>query len=186
MAELSCNLMDIAQASAGCSEQYAGLGNTVYVVLPEDLSAKPEYDETGKAAFSTSAFTFSEGKGAYKIRCKKQTVQITATANEGARGYNVQLMFTVDKDVKNAAQVFRVLKNKGDAIFLVENPAGGFYVVYDPDFGTELVNNYDTGTTPDSDMGHSVTVTCNPCPFALTSWDGTLTVKSEVSPGVGG
>lgn len=178
---VSCDLKDIAQAAAGCSEQYAGLGNTVYVVLPEDLEAKPEYEETGEAAFATTAFTFAATKGAYKIRCKKQTVQITSTANEGARGYNVQLMFTVDKDVMNAAKVFRILKNKGDAIFLVENPAGGYYVVYDPQFGTELVNNYDTGTTPDSDMGHTVTVTCNPCPFALTSWNGTLTIKSEVA-----
>lgn len=180
---LSCDLMDIAQAAAGCSEQYAGLGNTVYVALPEDLTAKPAYEEDGQAAFASTAFAFKEGKGAYKIRCKKQTVQITSTANEGARGYSVQLMFTVDKDVMNAAQVFRVLKNKGDAIFLVQNPAGGYYVVYDPDFGTELVNNYDTGTTPDSDMGHTVTVTCNPCPFSLTSWEGTLAVKSELPPG---
>lgn len=181
---LSCEIMDIAQASAGCEEQFSGLGNTVYVALPEDLTAKPEYEESGKAAYSTSAFTFDAEKGAYKIRCKKQTVQITATANEGAKGYNVQLMFTVDKDVMNAAQVFRVLKNRGDVIFFAENPAGGYYVVYDPHFGTEIANNYDTGTTPDSDMGHTVTVTCNPCPFALTSWDGTLTIKSEV--GVGG
>lgn len=180
---LSCEIMDIAQASAGCEEQFSGLGNTVYVALPEDLTAKPEYEESGKAAYSTSAFTFDAEKGAYKIRCKKQTVQITATANEGAKGYNVQLMFTVDKDVMNAAQVFRVLKNRGDVIFFAENPAGGYYVVYDPHFGTEIANNYDTGTTPDSDMGHTVTVTCNPCPFALTSWDGTLTIKSEVGGG---
>lgn len=176
---LSCEIMDIAQASAGCEEQYAGLGNTVYVALPEDLSAAPAYEESGKAAFSSTSFTFSPSKGAYKIRCKKQTVQITATPNDGARGYNVQLMFTVDKDVTNAAQVFRILKNRGDAIFFAENPAGGYFVVYDPVFKTEISNQYDTGTTPDSDMGHSVTVTCNPCPFALTSWSGTLTVKSE-------
>lgn len=184
MAEVSCELMDVAQAAQGCSEQYAGLGNMVYVALPDDLEAKPTYAENGKAAYASSAFTFKASKGAYKIRCKKQTVQITSTANAGAGGYNVQLMFTVDKDVMNAAQVFRVLKNMGDAIFFVENPAGGYYVVYDPSFGTELANNYDTGTTPDSDMGHAVTVTCNPCPFSLTSWDGTLTIKSEV--GVGG
>lgn len=183
MAELSCDLKDIAQTAAGCEEQFAGLGNTVCVALPEDLKAKPAYDETGKAAYSSSAFTFSEGKGAYKIRCKKQTVQIVSNPNTGASGYNVQLNFTVDKDVINAAQVFRVLKNRGDAIFFVENPKGGYFVVYDPQFGTEIANTYDTGTTPDSDMGHTVTVTCNPCPFALTSWDGTLTIKSEVGAG---
>ena len=70
---LSCEIMDIAQASAGCEEQYAGLGNTVYVALPEDLSAAPAYEESGKAAFSSTSFAFSPSKGAYKIRCKKQT-----------------------------------------------------------------------------------------------------------------
>ena len=33
MAELSCDLMDIGQAAAGCEEQFAGIGNQIYVAL---------------------------------------------------------------------------------------------------------------------------------------------------------
>lgn len=95
-------------------------------------------------------------------------------------------MFTIDKDVENAAHVLRILKNRGDAIFFAENPAGGYYVVYDPTFGTEVNNNYDSGTTPDSDSGHAVTVTSNPNRYSLTTWSGTLTLKPEASSEDGG
>ena len=141
------------------------------------MKAPPTYDES-KAAFASGAFTFKASKGAWKFRIKKQSGQISSTGNEGAKGYNVQLMFTIDKDVENAAHVLRILKNRGDAIFFAENPSGGYYVVYDPTFGTEVNNNYDSGTTPDSDSGHAVTVTSNPNRYSLTTWDGTLTIKS--------
>ena len=78
---LSCDLKDIAQAAAGCEEQLSGLGNMVYVAYPEDLTATPEYSEDA-ATFDSSAFTFKPSKGAWKIRCKKQSVQLTATGNE--------------------------------------------------------------------------------------------------------
>jgi hypothetical protein len=57
MAELSCDLMDIGQAAAGCDEQFAGIGNQIYVAYPEDLTAKPVY-EASKAAFTEASFAF--------------------------------------------------------------------------------------------------------------------------------
>ena len=177
---LSCDLKDIAQAAAGCEEQLSGLGNMVYVAYPEDLTATPEYSEDA-ATFDSSAFTFKASKGAWKIRCKKQSVQLTATGNEGPKGFNVQLVFVIDRDVESASQVIRILKNRGDAIFFVENPSspGTYRVVYDPVAGTEINANYDSGTTPDSDSGYTVTVTSNPNRYGLTSWTGTLTLASS-------
>ena len=177
---LSCDLKDIAQAAAGCEEQLSGLGNMVYVAYPEDLTATPEYSEDA-ATFDSSAFTFKPSKGAWKIRCKKQSVQLTATGNEGPKGFNVQLVFVIDRDVENASQVIRILKNRGDAIFFVENPSspGTYRVVYDPVAGTEINANYDSGTTADSDSGYTVTVTSNPNRYGLTSWTGTLTLASS-------
>ena len=81
---LSCDLKDIAQAAAGCEEQLSGLGNMVYVAYPEDLTATPEYSEDA-ATFDSSAFTFKPSKGAWKIRCKKQSVQLTATVRHRPR-----------------------------------------------------------------------------------------------------
>ena len=161
---LSCDLKDIAQAASGCEEQFAGLGTQIYVAYPEDLTATPEYEENG-AKFTEASFTFKSGKGAWKFRIKKQTGQITSTGNEGAKGWNVQLLFTIDKDVENASQVLRILKNRGDAIFFAENPSepGTYYVVYDPVFGTS-----------------------NPNRYPLCTWTGTLTLATEAGAGVGG
>lgn len=183
MAELasSCDLKDIALAAAGCDEQFSGLGNHIYVAYPEDLTAKPAYDPA-KAAFATSAFTFKSGKGAWKIRIKKQSAKISSTGNAGAKGYNVTLTFNIEKDVENAATVLRIMKNRGDVIVFAERPAGGYLVVYDPMFGTEVNSNYDTGDTPESDSGHTVTVTSNPNKYPVATWEGALTVKSEATP----
>ena len=148
-------MKDIAQAASGCEEQFAGLGTQICVAYPEDLTATPVYNEDS-ASFSSTSFKFKPGKGAWKFRIKKQTGQITSTGNEGAKGWNVQLLFTIDKDVENT-----------------------YYVVYDPVFGTEINSNYDSGTTPDSDSGHSVTVTSNPNRYPLSTWTGTLTLKSD-------
>ena len=115
------------------------------------------------------------------IRKIWQSVQLTSTGNEGPKGFNVQLVFVIDRDVENASQVIRILKNRGDAIFFVENPSapGTYRVVYDPVAGTEINANYDSGTTPDSDSGYTVTVTSNPNRYGLTSWTGTLTMASS-------
>lgn len=177
MGLVNCDLMDIGQAESGCSEEFSGFGNHVYVAYPEDLEAPPEYEENA-AAFTAASFKFKSGKGAWKIRIKKRSAKIDSTGNEGAHGYNVQLTFVIDKDQENAAKVLRILKNRGDAIFFAENPEGGYAVVYDPRFGTEVNNNYTSGDNPESESGHTVTVTSNPNMFAKTVWNGTLTLKS--------
>ena len=181
MRSVTCDLMDIAQSAAGCGEQFSGLGNTVYVSYPEDLISRPSYD-ADNASFSADSFSFREGRGAWCFRIKKHSGRIQATGNKGAKGWNISATFTIDRDVINASKVLRILKNRGDAIFFFENPSGGYFVVYDPVFGTEVNSSYDSGTTPDSDSGHTVTVTCDPCRFPLVSWMGTLTLFSEVPP----
>ena len=183
MPGIPCDLMNIASQAAGCKEQFSGLGNNVYVAYPEDFTFKPLYD-SGNAEFTSDSFTFKPGRGAWSFRIKKQTGQIQATGNEGAKGWNISANFTIDRDVINASKVLRILKNRGDAIFFFENPSEGYFVVYDPTFGTEVNSNYDSGTTPDSDTGHTVTVTCNPCRYPLTSWNGTLTLASKIPPPV--
>lgn len=183
MSALACDLMDIAQAAQGCEEQFAGIGQQIHVAYPEDLEAVPEF-EANKAQFTSASFTFKSGKGAWKFRIKKQSGHITSTGNAGAKGYNVQLEFVIDRDIENAAHVLRILKNRGDAIFFAERSEGGYFVIYDPISGTEINSNYDSGTTPESDSGHTVTVTSSPNRYSIAVWNGTIQLKSAA--GVGG
>lgn len=178
MAGLTCDLSDIALAAAGCEEQFSGLGNHIMAALPEDFTAPPEYDWE-KGAYTESSFTFKEGKGAIKIRIKKQSGKISSPGNEGAKGYNTSLTFVIDRDVETASKVLRIMKNRGDVVFFAQRPSGGYYVVYDPTFGTEINNTFDSGDTPESESGHTVTVTSNPSIYPITPWSGTLTIKSE-------
>lgn len=178
MAGLTCELSDIALAAAGCEEQFSGLGNHIMAALPEDFTTPPEYDaETG--GYSEASFTFKAGKGAVKIRIKKQSAKIASTGNEGAKGYNTSLTFVIDRDVEKASKVLRIMKNRGDIVFFAERPAGGYYVVYDPKFGNEINNSYDSGDAPESESGHTVTVTANPSIYPIVQWSGVLKIKSE-------
>lgn len=175
MATLNCDLMDIGTGeAAGCEEFLAGLGAHIYAVDPDDLLFEPQFKDDGSAAFKAFSFdkaNFKTGKKAYKIKIKKQTGHNQATGNEGPKGYQQQLELTIDKDVKNAAQVLRIIKNKGDFYFLIPEANGTSYqVVGDPVYGSALNNNYDSGTTPDSDSGHMVTITSSPCRFSLQTW----------------
>lgn len=185
---LSCDIQDIGYGvDAGCEEFLAGLASWLYVVNPEDLVVAPQYNENGKAEFQTWCFNqanFKQGKQAYRIKIKKQTGHNQATGTEGPRGYSQQLEFTIDKDVKNAAQVLRVIKNKEDFYFLVPETDGrSFQVVGDPVYGSSLNSNYNSGTTPDSDSGHMVTVTSNPSRFSLVTWTpGTDNKEGESMP----
>lgn len=174
----ACELKDIGLADAGCGEYFSGLGNRIYVFFPEDLEAAPTYEENG-AAFATAAFKFKTQKGANEIKIKKQSAHLSSQGNPGAKGYNNTLEFVIDKDLDNAAQLLRIVKNRGDAVWMVDCPEGGYYVVYDPVYGTEVNSNFDSGTTPDSDNGHTVTVTSNPNRYPITKWNGTLTLKRD-------
>lgn len=174
MGTLSCDLMDIGLDANSCEEALAGLGAYIYAVDPDDLKVQPDYEEDGSAKFQAYSFdklNFKEGKKAYKIKIKKQSGQNQATGTDGAKGYSISLTFTVDKDVKNAAKVLRIIKNKGDFYFLApEADNKSYQVVGNPVFGSALNNNYDSGTTPDSDSGHSITVTSQPSRFSIVTW----------------
>ena len=182
MPELACDLKDIGLADSGCEEEYAGFGQYIYLAWPEDLKAAPEYDP-GKAAYTTASFVFKEGKRAYKIRIKKNSAKVSAPGNDGPKGYNQTLTFNIDRDVDTAMEVLRIAKNRGNAIAFAEKRSGGFRVVYDPMSGTDVKNDYESGDAPDSDSGHTVTITCNPAKYPAPSWDGVLTTEPAPAPG---
>ena len=174
--ELPCDLMDIGDAAVNCEEDFSGLGFRVYVAYPEDLNSVPDFDE-GKAAFPAEAFTFKEGRGAWRINIKKRSAHIDSTGNEGA-GYSMVGTFVIDKDLENAAVVLRKLKNRGDAIFFFERLDGTYSVIYDKFAGTEIKNSFATGAQPSDEHGQTVTVTCNPCRYSDIRWTGSITLKS--------
>ena len=78
------------------------------------------------------------------------------------------------------SHVARVLNNRNFGA-MVSDGMGKYYVLYSPDFDSVFELSSDTGDTPDSDHGHTLTITCSPMIYPLTKWAGTLTM-APVSP----
>lgn len=183
MAELACDLVDIGSSAQNCTENFSGVGSYLLVAFPEDLTAEPEYDNT-KAEYTESSFTFKTGKGFTKIKIKKQSGQVTSTLNGQGKGYSNVITAVVDQDMEAMSHNLRVMANR-DIIAMAADGKGKHYVVYDPIFRPTLEVSSDTGTTPDSDSGHTVTITCNPSVYPLVKWAGTPTLASEATAGGG-
>lgn len=156
-------LNDVGNNEYSYDEFLAGVSANLYVVNPEDLKVRPAFAEDGSSNFQSFSFdksNFKSGKYAYLFHIKKDSGQNQATGIDGAKGYNQSLAFTIEKDVRNASQVLRAIKNHEDFYFLCEeSDASAFQVVGDPVRGSRLNNNFDSGTTPESDSGLACTVT---------------------------
>lgn len=180
---LACELMNIGTSATNCTESFAGLPPYFLVALADDLTAAPEYDNT-KAEFTESSFAFATGKGFYKIKVKPKSGKITSESNNGGKGFSNVYTGLVDKDMDNMSKVLRVMHNM-DILVMVPDGKGKHFVIYDPLFTPEMSSSSDTGDTPDSDSGHTVTITCNPSVYPLVKWSGTPQMAGETG-GAGG
>lgn len=179
MADLACDIVDIGSSALNCTENFSGIGSYLLVAFPEDLESDPEYDAT-KAEFTTASFTFASGKGFHKIKIKKQSGKVTSTLNGQGKGYSNVITAVVDQDMEAMSHNLRVMANR-DIIAMAPDGKGKYYVAYDPVFRPTLEVSSDTGDTPDSDSGHTITITCNPSVYPLVKWAGTPTMASADS-----
>lgn len=156
-------LSDVGNNEYSYDEFLAGLAANLYAVDPSFLVNRPKYANDGSSNYQSFSFdkaNFYSGRYALLFHIKKDSGQNQANGIDGPKGYNQSLTFTVEKDIRNASQVLRAIKNHEDFYFLCEETEGdSFQVVGDPVRGSRLTNNFDSGTTPESDSGLSCTVT---------------------------
>lgn len=180
---LACELMNIGSSAQNCTENFAGLPSYILVALADDLTADPEYDNA-KAEFTEASFAFGTGKGFYRIKIKQNSGKVTSTSNGSGKGFSNVLTAVVDKDMENMSKILRVMNNM-DVVAMAPDGKGKHYVIYDAKFRPTLEVSSDTGDTPDSDSGHTITITCNPCVYPLVKWAGTPQMAGETG-GAGG
>lgn len=174
---MACNLANIGSSSVSCRENLSGVGSRLFLFLPEDLESAPTYDEE-KAEYTTSSFTFKEGKGAYEVYLKPKSGKVTSSSNANAGGFSNVFTGIVAKSMDEMSHLMRVLNNRNFGA-MVSDGAGKYYVLYSPDYDNEFSSESDSGDTPDSDHGHTLTITCSPMLYPMTKWEGTLTMASE-------
>lgn len=175
---LSCDkLIHVGRVSATdktCGENFSGVGSKLYIFFPEDLTAPPTFDHKSNT-YTASSFTFAEGKGAYEITLKAKSGKVTSTSNPNGGGFSNVLTGVVAKDMDKMSWVGRIMNNRNFGA-MISDGAGKMIVLYSPDFDIEFSMESDTGDTPDSDHGHTITITCSPMLYALMKWAGSPTV----------
>lgn len=177
MAVAACTLRHVGASATKCTENYSGVGTSVYVFFPDDLTAQPTYSEEF-AGFDKSSFAFTEGTGFWEIKTKKKSGKVTFESNAQGGGFNNVLTFVVNNDMETMAFIARVINNR-DTGWMVQDGSGKFYVLYDPVFSPEVSMSGDTGDTPDSDHGITVTVTASPMRYGFAKWDGVIKLAPE-------
>lgn len=175
---MACNLKNVGSSAVSCKENFSGVGTKLFLFLPEDLQAVPTYDEE-KAEYTEASFTFKEGKGAYEVILKPKSGKVTSSSNANGGGFSNVFTGIVAKSMDEMSHIARVLNNRNFGA-MVSDGSGKYYVLYSPDFDNEFSLESDTGDTPDSDHGHTLTITCSPMLYPLTKWAGTLTMAPAV------
>lgn len=175
---MACDLKHVGLSTSACTENFSGVGKELYIFRSADLAAAPTYSET-EAAFEEASFAFAEGKGAYRVKLKKQSGKVTSTSNANAGGFSNVFTGVVATDMETMSLVARSMNNDDEFGAMVADGQGGYYVIYDPTFGCTFSMESDTGDAPDSDHGHTLTITSNPMRYALCKWNGKLTIAGE-------
>ena len=179
---LACDkLIHVGRVSATnntCTENFSGVGSKLYIFFPEDFdtTGAPQIDDKSNM-YTAASFKFTEGKGAYEVALKPKSGKVTSTSNPNGGGFSNVLTGVVAKDMDKMSWMGRIMNNRNFGA-MISDGAGKYIVLYSPDFDVEFSMESDTGDTPDSDHGHTITITCSPMLYPLMKWEGTLTVAT--------
>lgn len=171
---LTCDKLVNVKAGTECVENFSGVGSKLYLFLPElmgDGFTPTISDE--KAEYEASSFDFTLDTNIWEVHLKSKSGKITSTSNPNGGGFSNVFTGVVAKNMHDMSFLARILNNKNFGA-LVADGSGNYYVLYSPDFETEFSLESDTGDTPDSDHGHTLTITCSPMLYPLTKWAGTI------------
>ena len=160
MAETCPTLKHVLNADQ-CMENFAGLGDVVYVGLKSDLSAAMTATKN-----QYSAPTFKEGKGLYQLDCKTKTQGITGTSQGFRNGFELQLDFTIDAVNSDTSEAARALNNLD--VFFVVPDGEKWQIMYSPIRRVEADSGSvksDTGKQPTDDRVTSFSFKMGPVAY---------------------
>jgi len=173
----NCQFINVGGLSE-CQENYSGIGTSAYIFSGEDLAAlrlHPEYEDD-KPEYTEGSFS---GLPVHRIAIKSQSGKITHQSNTNAGGFNNIFTGLVANDMEKMALNARTMNNLQNWGLLVPDGAGKMYVIYAKDFDLKFEMSGDTGDTPDSDHGHTLTVTAGPCRYPFVKWNGYIEKQDD-------
>ena len=166
---MGCNFINVGSVGEKCKENFSGVGSSILIFTQDDIeeaSLEPQYSET-TAGFTPESFV---GLKVCTIKMKSKSGKVSATSNPNAGGFSNVYTGVVANDMDTMSAVSRVMNNRTDWGALIPAGNGSFYVLYDKDFDIDFSMESDTGDAPDSDHGHTVTITQSPMLYPLPKW----------------
>ena len=179
---MACNFISV-KSSANCSENFSGVGSKFYVFSGDSITEAEWNGVVSKrnlSDYETAVATAVNSQTCYEVDIKPKTGKVTATANPNGGGFSNVFTAVVANNMNDMTELARSLNNDTDWGILVPAGAGQYYVLYDKSFGIEFGMESDSGDTPDSDHGHTVTITCSPMIYAMPKLSGITPNTSAV------
>lgn len=191
---MACDLINAWKSTENCKLTMAGTGDQMYIFDKKAwLKRITEAKSAGKGI--TTASIPEPGKGGWYgknaegqedaeavakmellrgflvgIDIKTDSGEVTGTKDEGSQASSQAVNFVVDGNIEDFNETAHAMRFT-DFGALVPRSNGGYYVVLSAFKSARFSNSFTTGTTYDSDHGHTVTVTAAPTEYDVCFWD---------------
>lgn len=180
---MACTFINVKGSSENCKETFSGVGSVIYLVNTENVDAQWDLSEVSSMdnyVTTIQAFLLGSGYEAVEVHIKPKSGKVTSSNNPNGGGFTNVFTGVVANNMKRMSELARSLNNTNDWGAIIPCSNGAYYI-YDKDFGVEFQLESDTGDTPDSDHGHTLTITCDPMLYPLTLGDKptTLSIKKD-------
>lgn len=161
---MACNFSDVILDASVCESDFGGVGDRVYLFNVADLTERPSQDDIkDDNTYDSTAFNTLRGK-LYAVDIRENSGQVTSQKSENGDGFAVTGTFVVHKHLDEFAALARTLSLVNFGCFIPDNK-GKYYVLYSEYKRTKFGNAFDSGTTYDSEHGHTVTVEVAPMEY---------------------
>lgn len=148
-----------------CTENFAGMSETVYVFERNKLNAGAL--TASNETYTMSAKPFKTGGRLYKFECKRESQQIQGESQGQRRGFVVTHNFVLEAVDAATARIARALNNL-DLGYIMVGSGGEIQILYDPYRKCQIESGgltTDTGVAASDDRQTSVAVKLGPISY---------------------
>ena len=155
-----------------CSENFGGMGTTVYVFKRKDLVANAftlaKVDGVTQAAtYTLAASPFGSDGKLWKFECKRESQEVKGESQGYRKGFIITATFVIEAVSEDASVIARAL-NTGDLGFILLDSNGKYQLLYDDTQRCEIESGgltTDTGAAATDDRQMTVNVKLGPVSY---------------------
>lgn len=152
-----------------CSENFGGMGTTVYVFKRKDLVADAFTlatvdNVTKEATYTLKASPFVTGGRLWKFECKRESQEVKGESQGYRKGFIITATFIIETVSEDSSVIARAL-NTGDLGFILLDSNGKYQLLFDNTQRCEIESGgltTDTGAAATDDRQMTVNVKLGP------------------------